>query len=105
MKMKYSLTGQFYRATESDGSLLTATTSSELLAEVECDVQEDASGSRLVGDTLVFMYVVYCDPLSVVIQEGDIFQCDMYGKNIEGRVKFVWTHALGCEIKVQSNTV
>jgi len=105
MKMKYSLTGRFYRVTESEGSLLTSTTSEALIAKVECDVQEDASGSRLVGDTLIFLYVVYCDPIpNETILEGDIFRCDMYGKAIEGRVKFSWQHSMGCEIKIQSNS-
>lgn len=91
----YPFTGTFYRAVKNTSSLLNPVTE-EIVAEVVCDIQEDANS--LAGATAKARYEVYVpldDGADVPVQPGHMFRGTMYGLLVAGKVIGVFTSQVG----------
>lgn len=105
MNIEYNILGKFYQVTTGSGSFLEQTDTESLLGEVMCDVQQDKTGFRSAGDAIFFLYSVYADSIPDGLKEGDIFRCNMYGKNIDGIILSFWKHSLGVELKIKDRAI
>lgn len=104
---EYPFTGIFYRLGAEDNiapNERTEDIEQEIVATVECDVQEDKGGSMMRGGTLIYYYNVYFNNIQEVIKEGDMFSCEAYGRNVGGVVKYVIVNELGTKVNIEDTT-
>ena len=104
---EYPFIGSFYRLSSDKTKspiLRQGEPTKQLLATVECDVQEDKGGSIEVKGTLVYYFIVYFDNISTTISEGDYFESTTYGKKVNGVVRYVIVNELGTKVKVEDTT-
>lgn len=104
---EYPFIGSFYRLSSDKTKapiLRQDEPTKELLATVECDVQEDKGGSIEVKGTLIYYFNVYFDNISAVIKEGDYFESMTYGKKVNGTVRYIITNEIGTKVKIEDTT-
>lgn len=92
----YPFTGTFYRAVKDTSSLLAPVTE-EVVAEVVCDIQEDANFRATQTSKAVYgVYVPFDGDEDVVpVQRGMMFRGYQYGLLVAGRVIGVFPSQLG----------
>jgi hypothetical protein len=92
----YPFTGTFYRAVKDTSSLLAPVTE-EVVAEVVCDIQEDANFRATQTSKAVYgVYVPFDGDEDVVpVQRGMMFRGYQYGLLVAGKVIGVFPSQLG----------
>lgn len=92
----YPFTGTFYRAVKDTSSLLAPVTE-EVVAEVVCDIQEDANFRATQTSKAVYgVYVPFDGDDDVVpVQRGMMFRGYQYGLLVSGKVIGVFPSQLG----------
>ena len=92
----YPFTGTFYRAVKDTSSLLAPVTE-EVVAEVVCDIQEDANFRATQTSKAVYgVYVPFDgDEDFVPVQRGMMFRGYQYGLLVAGKVIGVFPSQLG----------
>ena len=92
----YPFTGTFYRAVNDTSSLLAPVTE-EVVAEVVCDIQEDANFRATQTSKAVYgVYVPFDGDEDVVpVQRGMMFRGYQYGLLVAGKVIGVFPSQLG----------
>ena len=92
----YPFTGTFYRAVKDTSSLLAQVTE-EVVAEVVCDIQEDANFRATQTSKAVYgVYVPFDGDEDVVpVQRGMMFRGYQYGLLVAGKVIGVFPSQLG----------
>ena len=92
----YPFTGTFYRAVKDTSSLLTPVTE-KVVAEVVCDIQEDANFRATQTSKAVYgVYVPFDGDEDVVpVQRGMMFRGYQYGLLVAGKVIGVFPSQLG----------
>ena len=92
----YPFTGTFYRAVKDTSSLLVPVTE-EVVAEVVCDIQEDANFRATQTSKAVYgVYVPFDGDEDVVpVQRGMMFRGYQYGLLVAGKVIGVFPSQLG----------
>ena len=92
----YPFTGTFYRAVKDTSSLLAPVTE-EVVAEVVCDIQEDANYRATQTSKAVYgVYVPFDGDEDVVpVQRGMMFRGYQYGLLVAGKVIGVFPSQLG----------
>lgn len=95
---EYPFVGTFSRlADESDLPLIEQTGKVEVVLETPCDITE--ASHNVSGDFIGVKFVVYIpfDPETetIEIQNGDEFEADFYGINVNGNVVGVFPSQLG----------
>jgi hypothetical protein len=92
----YPFTGTFYRAVKDTSSLLASVTE-EVVAEVVCDIQEDANFRATQTSKAVYgVYVPFDGDEDVVpVQRGMMFRGYQYGLLVAGKVIGVFPSQLG----------
>ena len=92
----YPFTGTFYRAVKDTSSLLAPVTE-QVVAEVVCDIQEDANFRATQTSKAVYgVYVPFDgDDDVVLVQRGMMFRGYQYGLLVAGKVIGVFPSQLG----------
>lgn len=92
----YPFTGTFYRAVKDTSSLLAPVTE-QVVAEVVCDIQEDANFRATQTSKAVYgVYVPFDGDEDVVpVQRGMMFRGYQYGLLVAGKVIGVFPSQLG----------
>lgn len=92
----YPFTGTFYRAVKDTSSLLAPVTE-EVVADVVCDIQEDANFRATQTSKAVYgVYVPFDGDEDVVpVQRGMMFRGYQYGLLVAGKVIGVFPSQLG----------
>lgn len=92
----YPFTGTFYRAVKDTSSLLAPVTE-EVVAEVVCDIQEDANFRATQTSKAVYgVYVPFDGDEDIVpVQRGMMFRGYQYGLLVAGKVIGVFPSQLG----------
>ena len=92
----YPFTGTFYRAVKDTSSLLAPVTE-EVVAEVVCDIQEDANFRATQTSKAVYgVYVPFDGDEDVVpVQRGMMFRGYQYGLLVAGKVIGVFPSQMG----------
>ena len=92
----YPFTGTFYRAVKDTSSLLAPVTE-KVVAEVVCDIQEDANFRATQTSKAVYgVYVPFDGDEDVVpVQRGMMFRGYQYGLLVAGKVIGVFPSQLG----------
>lgn len=93
----YPYHGTFYRVIIDDSTLIGQENQREIVYETECDITESShSWSR---NFIWAKYAVYFpfdkDVATISVKMGDLFEADMYGLTVNGKVVGVFPSQLG----------
>lgn len=79
-----------------------------LILQVECDITEagHTGKSVFIDASFAIYFDIECEPDEIPIKRGDIFESDMYGLEVNGKVVGIFPSQLhGCVVYINDKDV
>lgn len=106
---EYPFMGWFYRAgVDETASLFDQSDERTLILEVNCDITEagHTRHANFVDASFAIYFHIDCEPDEIPVKRGDIFEANMYGLEVNGKVVGVFpTQLHGCVAYINDTDV